>query len=149
MVDERHKSDSSEQRSAESRILQRYGESRGVTLTAEEITLPSGARIQVDGVGNDGEKLILCEVFAHQGTPKPGQKKKVVADAFKLVYAEKDLDRDCEKILLFADETAEAAFRGKAWFAMAFKAFGVETKTVDLPLAERNELRAAQTRQIR
>src|SRR5690606_30058689 len=70
-----HPSDSKEHSAAEPEVLALLGETLGVTLGPKTLTLPEGARVDVDGVGPD--ESVLVEVFAHQGRLKGGQVLKV------------------------------------------------------------------------
>jgi hypothetical protein len=91
----------------------------------------------------------LVEAWAHQGPAKGGQKHKVVADAFKLVFAEHLLGRTCQKVLLLSDHEAAASFQGDSWVASAFEEYGVKIRVVELSEQLRTEIRAAQDRQRR
>lgn len=139
--------DSSEQRSAEPEMLARLGARLGIAFGGRRYPTPDGARIEIDGVSET--PLVLCEAYAHQGSPKSGQKSKIVADAFKLVYAEKLIGKKARKIILLADEQAAAPFRGKKWVAEAFRALGIEVQVVDLGSELRERVRQAQVRQSR
>ena len=76
--------DSAEQRGAERVMLDLLGAQLGLQLNPDNITVPSGERVQVDGA--DASRTVLAECWAHQGPPKSAQKHKVLADAFKLAW---------------------------------------------------------------
>jgi hypothetical protein len=139
--------DSEEQRSAEAEMLAAYGARLGITVAAKTFPVPGGAKLQIDGVSES--PALLCEACAHQGAPKAGQKRKIIADAFKLVYAEQLLQRTFRKVILLADEDAAAAFTGRTWVAAAFRQLRVEVEVVHLLAETRAGLRAAQVRQRR
>ena len=119
----------------------------GVPLAPRRLDLGDGRRIEIDAVTSD--LSVLCEAWAHQGPPKPAQKNKVIADAFKLVYAARVVDGDPRLILLLSDEAAAAPFRGRSWYAAALAEMGVEIVIVELPPETRLAIRAAQARQFR
>lgn len=70
---------STEQREAERVMLDVLGQQLGRALGPATITVPSGARVEVDGA--DVGRTVLVECWAHQGKAKPAQKNKVLADA--------------------------------------------------------------------
>ena len=53
-------------------------------LNPERIPVPSGERVEVDGV--DAHRTVVVECWAHQGAPKPAQRNKVLSHAFKLSW---------------------------------------------------------------
>jgi len=147
MTSTRAAGDSGEQRRAETEMLAVFGAQLGVTLAGKTYPLPGGATLQIDGVSE--RPPILCEACAHQGPPKAGQKRKIIADAFKLVYADQLLGRTFRKFILLADQDAAAPFKGQTWVAAAFEQLGVEVAVVELLAETRTGLRAAQVRQRR
>jgi hypothetical protein len=140
-------SDSSEQRSVEPEMLAALAARLGISLVEKTYPVTGGAKLEIDGVSD--EPLVLCEACAHLGSPKAGQKRKIMADAFKLVYAERLLDRKARKIILLADEETAAPFRGRNWVAEAFRTLGIEVEVVDLRPELRESVRQAQVRQFR
>ena len=139
--------DSAEQRLAEPEMLAALGERLGVTLRKRTIKCPGGSRLDIDGASE--EPLILCEAYAHQGSLKSAQTNKVVADALRLLLAEKILGTPARKIILFADEDAAKSVAGRRWVADAFHVFDVEVEVVPLREDLRERLRQAQRRQYR
>ena len=108
-------SDSREERGAEPEMLATLSERLGVTLTAKAYDLEGGPRFEIDGVADGPEgQLMLCEACAHHGAVKAGQARKIIADAFKLVYAERALGVKARKIILLADEMRRAPFGARA-----------------------------------
>jgi len=104
-----------------------------------------GATIQVDGY--DPDKNIICEVYCGIDEVKPGQVRKVITDAFKMIAFEKVSKKPCTKILLFVDETVMKRFQSKSWYSMAFKEFGIETEVVPISEKEIAALKATKERQ--
>lgn len=119
----------------------------GVTLKPQPVPLPDGHAPHVDGVCDS--PFILCEAWAHQGRPKGSQPKKVMTDALKLLYIERVLDRQAQKILLFSDTEAAAPFLGDGWQAHALRTFNIEVRVVEIPTLVADGLRDAQARQYR
>jgi hypothetical protein len=140
-------SDSAEQRDAEDWLIARLEADLQVSLRRHGA--PSSA---VTGVELDGFALsqppILCEAWAHVGRPKPAQKNKVLADALKLVWVEKECFPDgANKYLLFGDQTAARHFRDRAWASRALTALRVEVRVYDFADDRRLRLLEAQHRQ--
>ena len=140
-------SDSSEQQAAERHILAAVGERYGVELRKERIDLEAGSWLEVDGYASD--PLILCEAWARIGPAKPGQQKKVMTDALKLVVAraERGGAEDCHAVLAFCDEAAAAHFSGKSWMAEALRQLNIEVLVVEIPPEVRESITTAQGRQ--
>ena len=135
------------QRNAETVALRALAEQLGFELTPERIYLPSGARVEVDGVSHDPP--VLVEVWAHQGKPKPAQRNKVLGDALKLQYIGDLLDGDYRKVLCLTDAAAAAPFLGRSWIAGALQHAGIDVEVVAIPDDLRATIRSAQARQFR
>lgn len=147
MVGSEADGDSAVQREIEPEVLAGLGSRLSVHLAPQSFRLGDGCRVEIDGCST--HPPVLCEVFAHMGVLLPGQKKKIITDAFKLIYAEKALAIQAHKILALTDDAAAAALRGRAWYAQAFTALGIEVHVVKLSAASEERLRAAQGRQGR
>ena len=147
MSENQHAGDSSEQLSAESEMLELLGRELGTKLSGKNLQVFEDAQVQIDGVSEDPP--ILCEAFAHQGSLKPGQRKKVITDAFKLLAVEKALGSKYRKIILFANDEASKPFMGKSWYSRAFSELGIDVITVKLSSSTAACLRGAQQRQVR
>jgi hypothetical protein len=139
--------DSLEQRKVEDILVAGLSEKLGVSLCKKRFTLPADGYLEVDGFSESPP--VLCEAWAHQGRPKAAQKAKVLADAFKLVYAARLVRKPCRLILVFADKAAAAHFEGNSWMAQALRAHGIKTHIVELPETARVAIRKAQERQFR
>ena len=141
----RKRSDSEEQRRAEPIILALLARELGVELAPKALDLPGGARVEVDGVSRD--EAVLVEVFAHQGRLRGGQFHKVARDALKLITLARERS-GARMIIAFADNGAADCVRGKSWLAEALRAWSVEVCVVALDDVIKDEIRAAQTRQV-
>ncbi len=138
---------SSVQRQAESVALRQLSQRMGVQFVSERLHLAGGTYVDVDGVSH--EPPVLVEVSAHQGSPKGGQRHKVLADAFKLSYAAEVLGGSYRRMLCFTDEEAAQPFRGRSWYAAALRHQRIEIEVVALPHEWRHRIREAQLRQSR
>jgi hypothetical protein len=66
--------DSIEQRKCEPFILAAVGAIVGCDLRPRRFKLPNGGHLNVDGCNDDG--TVLCEAWAHHGSPKAAQQAK-------------------------------------------------------------------------
>jgi hypothetical protein len=126
---ELHRSDSAIQRAAESVILAKVSEHFAAAITPKVLTLPSGARVEVDGAAPD--LPVFVEVFARQGTLKGGQQKKVCQDALKLITIGRT-HPNAQLVIAFADEDAAADASRGTWVAEALATWAVQVLIVDL-----------------
>lgn len=117
------------------------------SLEKRRFRIPEGGWFEVDG--HSESPPILCEAWAHIGPVKSAQKNKVMADAFKLLYASQFVDGQYRRILLFADQAAAEHFRGSSWMARALAANAIEVEIIDLAPETRILLLQAQQRQYR
>jgi hypothetical protein len=142
--------DSTEQRKAETVMLELLGEELGIRFSKHRHKTERGATTEIDGVCSDPPTLV--EAWAHQGAPKAAQKHKVMADAAKLTWAAAAFyPHGARKILLFSDPVAAAPWQpsSRSWMAVALVHFGIEVRVVELPALVRDAVVAAQLRQFR
>lgn len=139
--------DSGEQKEAESWLVDNLSRRLGVKLDKKKFPLDRGMWIELDGFCES--PLVLCEAWAHIGPPKSAQKNKVMADAFKLVFANSLFEETAKRILLFADLEAAAHFTGKSWMAECLHKYDIIVETMELPLDLKNKVLKAQKRQYR
>ena len=146
---ERPPGSSQEQRDAERVMLDLLVEQLGLALDPMTITIPSGARVEIDGA--DAQKSVLVECWAHIGPPKAAQRHKVLSDAFKLVWISSTLYPRPRLILCVADEAAAAPFRpsSRSWAGRALKDLNIEVIVVPISDELRETLVKAQRRQFR
>ena len=109
--------------------------------------MQTGGWLELDGICES--PLVLCEAWAHIGSPKSAQKNKVVADAFKMVFADDLLGGAGRRILLFGDVRAAAHFLGTSWMAECLRRSGITVEVIELPPSLRARVLAAQERQYR
>lgn len=140
---------SHEQQDAERVMLDLLGAELKLDLEPAIITVPSGARVQVDGA--DAERTVLVECWAHHGRPKAAQRHKVLSDAFKLTWISSTIYPRPRLFLCLSDEEAAAPFisTARSWAAQALSDLGVAVVLVALPPELRQMIREAQQRQYR
>ncbi|MBA2680473.1 MAG: hypothetical protein H0U76_19020 [Ktedonobacteraceae bacterium] len=108
--------------------------------------------VHVDGYCDDGQRIVLIEVWAHIGKAKSAQKQKVLGDVLKLallsrMLAKEKPDRTVESFIVFIDEEAAAVLHGKSWGAFAAQEFDVKTELVKLDVLTIQNIKDAQRRQ--
>lgn len=136
-----HRSDSSEQRLAETYML---------SVLADELGAQWGGICPVAGIQPDGvdpERKIVVEIIARVGKLKAAQQRKVKADLFKLAYVRQRMGSEWRALFVFADQAAAASSLGRAWHVDAAQAFGIEIRVMALPDDLRSSVLAAQDRQ--
>lgn len=140
---------SHEQRAAERTMLDLLGARRGIRLDPVRLTVPSGARVEIDGA--DPDRHVLVECWSHYGRPKAAQKHKLLADALKLTWIATTLDPPPELVLCLADRLAAGPFlpSARSWSAQALTDLGISIEIVNLPPDVRAGVEAAQKRQYR
>jgi hypothetical protein len=124
-------------------------------LLAEELGAPLGPRkVQLDercavnlDAFSDGPPAILAELFAHQGPLKPGQTRKLMSDAFKLLAAGKVLGGPGARLILVLTDEEARRDLVSGWRGSALRGLGIEVLTVALPAELADRVRAAQVRQ--
>jgi hypothetical protein len=140
---------SREQRDAERVMLDLLAAEVGRALEPATVTVPAGARVELDGA--DAGRTVLVECWAHQGTPKAAQRHKVLADALKLTWIATTIYPRPRLILCMSDAQAAAPFlpTSRSWAAQALQDLGVAVVVVELPPDVRQRIRDAQQRQYR
>jgi hypothetical protein len=130
-------------------MLDVLGEQLKVILEPAVITVPSRARVEVDGA--DEDRTVLVECWAHQGPPKSAQRHKVLSDAFKLTWISSTIYPRPRLYLCLSDILAARPFMptAKSWAAQALKDLDVTVVVVDLPAELRETIKQAQQRQYR
>ena len=140
---------SREQREAERHMLYLVAAQLGCSLNPARITVPSGARVEIDGASDD--HMILVECWAHQGPPKTAQRHKVLTDAFKLAWIASTMPARPRLILCMSDPLAARPFlpSARSWAAQALTDQAIEINLVKLPADITENLTRAQRRQYR
>ncbi len=142
----KHPSDSSEQLTAEIEMIASLAKRLKCKLNTGIVKTPEGKNIAIDGISE--QDRILVEIYAHIGKLKGAQYKKVLTDAFKLIYAEQILGTNkWRKILVFADNEAAAKFQSGTWYSESLKANNFAIEVVPLSSAMHASIVNAQKRQ--
>jgi hypothetical protein len=135
-------SDSSVHAAAEPICLALVGSELNARLVPAEIRLDDGTEFHIDGV--DRDKRVLCEVFAHVGTMKDGQKKKLAKDLLKLLAVEHSLGGSWRKVICVVDEPARDFLCGRSWCAGVVREFHFEVVMASLAPDVRSGILQAQ-----
>ena len=139
-----HKSDSSEQQTAEDYMLMSLQEKLGIQFV-HDATLPFSLSVKPDAI--DPVNKVIVEAYARIGAVKGAQQHKIKGDILKLALIERKLGTGWRKIMCFASDEAAKFVQGKSWVAEAAKEFGVEIHIVHLPDEQKNNVISAQKRQ--
>lgn len=142
-----HASSSLEQQNIEKYIFQIICDELGINLAANPVVPCGEATIRPDFYSE--EHSIIGEVYAHIGSLKPPQKKKMLADILKMLLLEKVTNRTYRKIIVICDDEVLKAITGKSWGSACFKAFDVEIMNIDIGPQNQELLMVAQKRQYR
>jgi hypothetical protein len=94
-------------------------------LDPARITVPGGARAEIDGAG--AARIVFVECRSYQGPPKSAQRHKVLADALNLAWISRTLTPAPRLILCMAELLAAAPFPpdGRSWAAHALHDLGI------------------------
>lgn len=141
-----HLSDSSAHRKAERVVRERLAAKLGKPLDKMRVALDGVAFVEVDAV--DPAESVFAEIFSRVGKLNPGQEKKVVTDAFKLVTLARTRP-GADLFLVFVDEQAAAYATGERWLARALALWGIGVEIVEIEDDLRQELLSRQAANAR
>lgn len=139
--------ESSEQKEAEGWLVKQLSKKLGIKLDKRRLRLDGGSWVELDGLCEF--PLVLCEAWAHVGSPKSAQKNKVMADALRLLFANELFDTVGRRILIFGDKQAASHFQGKSWMAQCLKRNNITVEIIELPPELKTKVLVAQKRQYR
>ena len=111
-----------------------------------DASIPELPRVKPDAI--DLENKIVVEAYARIGPLKGAQKHKVKGDILKLALIGETLGPSWRLIYCFASHEAAKYARGDSWVARAALHFQVEITVVDLGNEQKQNVIAAQKRQI-
>lgn len=137
-----HKSDSTEQQTAESFILAAVATRLSLNF---DKSADLGLGVKPDGI--DPRQKVVVEAYAHVGQLKGAQLHKVKGDLLKLAFIEKKLGAGWRKIMCFGSQEAASFLLGASWAAEAARAFEIEVIVEPLPPEQVQFVLAAQQRQ--
>jgi hypothetical protein len=140
-----HPSDSTPQKDAEAEMRIFLQKKFGCDLNPETIRNTVGDSLEIDGYSKQAR--ILCEIYAHIGSLKGSQPDKPLADAVKMLLAEKWLGGNWRKVFAFADATSARSFQSGSWRADAMKHLGIEIIVVQLNANSADSITKAQRKQ--
>ena len=140
------RSNSEEQRSIESYVIQEIERILGCPLERNvSVQLADNIYINPDFYSND--QTIVGEIYAHVGTLKVGQQRKISQDILKLLLLDKSKDMSYRKIITIVDDTVEKYLKGKSFIAESIRQFGIEIIRINLPDELYCKIQNAQSRQ--
>ncbi len=147
MPDNRHSSDSVEQRIAHIEILASLNEKKSLNLESKKV-LCGETLFQVDGYSENPP--ILCEIYSRVGKLKVAQKDKIGKDILKMLLIEKMQNKTFRKIIAFADENAASSFNlGESWYSKLKDYLNIEILVINISIELKENLLAVQKRQYR
>ena len=142
-------SSSNVQQTAEKELLSNFKEKHKVQTSS--FVFPPDFPVKIDGIyESTGGKLLLVEVYAHQGFLKSAQTHKICADMLKLITAQKILAQNglkAELYILLACEEAEKHFNGKSWHSAVVKHFDIHIEVGKLSPETIEKIKQAQEKQ--
>lgn len=140
------KSCSYEQQSAEKYISSIVEKSLGSSLDRNaKVILSDGVHIEPD-LYSEKDKII-CEIYAHIGSLKVGQKHKISQDILKMILLEKCKATPYRKIIVVADDRVEKYLNGKSFLSESIRQFEIEIMKENLPNEMFINVSKAQARQ--
>ncbi len=95
-----------------------------------KVVLSDGVHIEPD-LYSEKDKII-CEIYAHIGSLKGGQKHKISQDILKMLLLEKSKSAEYRKVIVVADDKVEKYLNGKSFIAESIRQFGIEIKRINL-----------------
>ncbi len=140
------RSNSEEQRSIENYVIREIERILGFPLERNvSVQLADNIYINPDFYSND--QTIVGEIYAHVGTLKVGQQRKISQDILKLLLLDKSKDMSYRKIITIVDDTVEKYLKGKSFIAESIRQFGIEIIRINLPDELYCKIQNAQSRQ--
>lgn len=140
------KSNSIEQKNAESFMASIVEEWLGCSVERNvKVYLGDGIHIEPDLYSEKNK--IICEIYAHIGALKVGQKHKISQDILKMLLLEKSKGTEYKKVIVVADKKVEDYLNGKSFIAESVKQFGIKIKRINLSKEMCDSISSAQERQ--
>ncbi len=141
-------SNSNSQTKAGEELIERLGEELHEPLTKKKMNIPgTECPLELDGVSDN--KMVYAEAYARVGELKPAQEQKVATDILRLALVTRGKESETQRYLVFGDEEAANAVRGRKWLACACEVLGVEVRVFEFSKEKREELENAQKGQAR
>jgi hypothetical protein len=100
--------------------------------------------IKLDCYFEDGDKVIIAEIYATIGKAKSAKKRKLASDCFKMLYAEKLLSpKIVEKRFITVDDEVWRKEIENIWQSKCLNALGIKLEFFKITPEERESLQDA------
>ena len=144
------KSNSYEQQYAENVIFVELEKILGITLTKNQrIYLNENTKVHIQPDFYSEEESIVGEIFSHIGKYKGSQPRKIANDILKMVLLDKAKNKTHKKLFVVCrDEEKNVLENSASWLSECIRQFDVEVIKVDIPDVVKEQVLAAQKRQI-
>ena len=144
------KSNSDEQQYAENIIFDEIEKMLGITLTKNpRISLSENTNVHIQPDFYSEEESIVGEIFSHIGKYKGSQPRKIANDILKMVLLDKAKNKTHKKLFVVCrDEEKNVLENSSSWLSECIRQFDVEVIKVDIPDIIKEQVLAAQKRQI-
>ena len=130
--------DSAAQMAAEKEMILAFGREQGIEFESSKRNLPlDGIKVEIDGYGTSGHRILLVEAFARTKKPLCGQKRKILTDAFKLVFLTQRLANNqpnakIEGHLVFLSAAVRDSVGRENWASAALSHFNIKAHVVSV-----------------
>ena len=144
------KSNSDEQQYAENVIFVELEKILGITLTKNQrIYLDENTKVHIQPDFYSEEESIVGEIFSHIGKYKGSQPHKIANDILKMMLLDKVKNKTHKKIFVVCrDEEKNVLESSSSWLSECIRQFDVDVIKVDIPDTIKEQVLAAQKRQI-
>ena len=144
------KSNSDEQQYAENIIFGVLEKTLGITLTKNpRIYFNENTKVHIQPDFYSEEESIVGEIFSHIGKYKGSQPRKIANDILKMVLLDKAKNKTHKKLFVVCrDEEKNVLKNSASWLSECIRQFDVEVIKVDIPDIVKEQVLAAQKRQI-
>ena len=144
----RKKSSSTEQQYIEEVVISRIRNLLDIPFEKNSkisVGISSNTYIQPDFYSK--EEMVIGEVYAHIGTTKSAQDKKLANDILKMLLLDRKTHYVHRKIIVVCDDKVSQKLKGKGWLAECIREYDIEILQVELTTEERELVINAQKRQ--
>ena len=145
-----YKSSSAEKVEAEQIICKKVEEILGIKFEKNKpIFLANNAYTYIQPDFYSEEESIVGEIFSHIGKYKGSQPRKIANDILKMVLLDKVKNKTHKKLFVVCrDEEKNVLENSSSWLSECIRQFDVEVIKVDIPDIIKEQVLAAQKRQI-
>jgi len=96
--------------------------------------------VQVDFICETNARNIIAEVYAVTGKALSAKKRKIMSDAFKMLYIEKAKGKNFEKYLLLVDDNEFLPNFEQTWQYEALNKLGIHVRSYKISKVQKNKL---------